>query len=105
MVQRLIDDTITTRLYEVYENKDKLFLVMELLSGGELFDRIIEKGNYTEKNACILMKQVLLGLKCMHDRNIIHRDIKPENLIFKDKESYDIRIVDFGLSEFVNDPE
>lgn len=41
----------------------------------------------------------------MHDRNIIHRDIKPENLIFKDKESFDIRIVDFGLSEFVNDPE
>lgn len=41
----------------------------------------------------------------MHKRNIIHRDIKPENLIFKDKESYDLRIVDFGLSEFVNDPD
>ena len=41
----------------------------------------------------------------MHDNNIIHRDLKPENLIFKCKDSYDIRIVDFGLSEFVNDVE
>lgn len=78
---------------------------MELLSGGELFDRIIQKGNYTEKHACILMKQLLTGLKGMHDRNLIHRDIKPENLMFKDKEAFDLRIVDFGLSEFVEDPD
>jgi serine/threonine protein kinase len=41
----------------------------------------------------------------MHDRNLIHRDIKPENLMFKDKEAFDLRIVDFGLSEFVEDPD
>ena len=41
----------------------------------------------------------------MHENNIIHRDLKPENMIFKSKDSYDIRIVDFGLSEFVNDSE
>jgi serine/threonine protein kinase len=41
----------------------------------------------------------------LHDKKIIHRDLKPENLIFKDKDHYDIRIVDFGLSEFIDDPE
>ena len=41
----------------------------------------------------------------LHSQNIIHRDLKPENLIFKDKEHYEIKIVDFGLSEFINDPD
>lgn len=56
LVQRLIDNEVTTRLYEVYESSDKIYLIMELLNGGELFDRIIEKGNYNEKHACIIMK-------------------------------------------------
>ena len=93
------------RLYEVFESDCNVYLVQELLSGGELFDRIIQKGNYTERDACVLISQVLQGLETIHKLQIIHRDIKPENLIFKDRKGYEVKLVDFGLSEFVKDPD
>lgn len=56
LIQRLIDDSITTKLYEVYENKDYIYFVMELLQGGELFDRIIDIGSYKESDACFIFR-------------------------------------------------
>ena len=102
---RLSDAPQTVKLYEVFESENHIYLIIELLSGGELFDRIIQKGNYTERDACILISQVLKGLEEIQKLSIIHRDIKPENLMFKDRKSYELKLVDFGLSEFVKDPD
>jgi len=87
-------------LLEVFEDKTKVFLVMDLVTGGELFDRIVEKGSYSEKDAADLIKQVLSAVAYMHEEGVVHRDLKPENLLYysPDVESK-IMISDFGLSK------
>jgi len=72
---------------------------MELITGGELFDRIIELRHYSEKDASKVMYQALSGLKHMHEQNLIHRDLKPENLLLASKEpGADVKLADFGFA-------
>lgn len=89
------------KLYEHYETPDKIFMVQDLLSGGELFDRIIEQTFFSEKEAARVVKQIASALIYLHDRDIVHRDLKPENLLLTDKskDHYDIKIIDFGLAK------
>uniref|UniRef100_UPI00358F9A9D calcium/calmodulin-dependent protein kinase type 1-like isoform X2 n=1 Tax=Myxine glutinosa TaxID=7769 RepID=UPI00358F9A9D len=87
-------------LEEIYENTTHLYLVMQLVSGGELFDRIVERGFYTEKDASQLIQQVLRAVSYLHQSGIVHRDLKPENLLyFSPDEDSKIMISDFGLSK------
>jgi len=87
-------------LLEVFEDKTKVFLVMELVTGGELFDRIVEKGSYSEKDAADLIRQVLSAVSYMHEEGVVHRDLKPENLLYYSPEpDSKIMISDFGLSK------
>lgn len=103
---RRLDNNNIIKLYEVHENENFIYLVLELLHGGELFERIIKKGIYTEKDASILMSKLLCALDAMHVKNIMHRDIKPENLILKDMDNnYDVKIADFGLATVVTQGE
>lgn len=72
---------------------------MEYMRGGELFDRIIEKQFYSERETKIVLIQILKAVKYCHENNIIHRDIKPENLLYKnDSDDSVIKIADFGLA-------
>ena len=59
-------------------------MVLELVDGGELFDRIVERGCYTEADAVICLKQILSAIDYLHKMNIVHRDLKPENLLYAD---------------------
>jgi len=87
-------------LLEVFEDKTKVYLVMELVTGGELFDRIVEKGSYSEKDAADLIKQVLSAVAYMHEEGVVHRDLKPENLLYYSPDADSkIMISDFGLSK------
>ena len=87
-------------LLEVHVDETNVYLVMELVNGGELFDRIVEKGWYTEKDAACLIKQVLSAVAYMHNEGVIHRDLKPENLLYHSTdEDSKIMITDFGLSK------
>jgi serine/threonine protein kinase len=84
---------------EIFEGPDKFFVVMELVTGGELFDRIIELQRYSEKEAVHVMLQALSGLKHMHDSKIAHRDLKPENLLLSSKEPHaNVKVADFGFA-------
>ncbi|XP_077385226.1 calcium/calmodulin-dependent protein kinase type 1 isoform X2 [Festucalex cinctus] len=95
-----IKHTNIVTLEEIFESKSHLYLVMQLVSGGELFDRIIEKGFYTEKDASKLIQQILDAVKYLHDMGIVHRDLKPENLLYYSMdEDSKIMISDFGLSK------
>jgi len=87
-------------LYEMYETKKKVYMVLELLTGGELFDRVVAKGSYSEKQAADLIKSVAGAIKYLHGIGIIHRDLKPENLIYASTtKDAPIKITDFGLAK------
>ncbi len=81
------------QLYEVYEEKEFCYLVTELMAGGELFDRIIEKKTFSEKEARSCCRCVLGALEYMHAKRVAHRDLKPENLLLavRNKESWRFR--------------
>ena len=88
-------------LFEMFETNKKIYMVMELLTGGELFDRIVQKGSYSEKEASECIASVTSAIQYLHNTGIVHRDLKPENLIYlsPDLES-PIKITDFGLAKF-----
>ncbi|KAG9477821.1 hypothetical protein GDO78_013023 [Eleutherodactylus coqui] len=87
-------------LQDIHESPTHLYLAMELVTGGELFDRIIERGYYTEKDASQLIQQVLDAVQYLHNMGIVHRDLKPENLLYATPfEESKIMISDFGLSK------
>ncbi|XAR63569.1 Calcium/calmodulin-dependent protein kinase [Bertholletia excelsa] len=86
-------------LYDVCEDQGGIHLVLELCSGGELFDRIVAQKRYTEVEAAAVVRQIASGLDAIHRANIVHRDLKPENCLFLDeREDSELKIMDFGLS-------
>ncbi|KAK4483389.1 hypothetical protein RD792_010575 [Penstemon davidsonii] len=86
---------------EVYEDKEAIYLVMELCEGGELFDRIVGKGHYTERAAALVTKTIIEVVKVCHEHGVIHRDLKPENFLYaNDGENAQLKAIDFGLSIF-----
>lgn len=90
-------------LVDYFETLNNLYLVTDLCTGGELFDRICDRGNYYEKDAAHIVRVVAEAVKYLHDQGIVHRDLKPENLLFRDKsEDADLLIADFGLSRVVD---
>ncbi len=97
------------KLTEVYEEGFDFFIVTELVRGGELFDRIVSKSYYTEKEARDLIRVFLETMKYLHEKGIVHRDIKPENLLLRSEDDdTDIALADFGFAKRVvelNDKE
>ncbi|CAN1315172.1 Calcium-dependent protein kinase 29 [Linum perenne] len=87
-----------------YEDKDNLHLVMEVCSGGELFDRIIAKGSYSEKEAAKVIRQIVNVVHVCHFMGVMHRDLKPENFLLASKDDdAPIKATDFGLSVFIEE--
>ncbi|CAD5175576.1 calcium-dependent protein kinase 10-like [Musa acuminata AAA Group] len=86
---------------EAYEDAVAVHVVMELCAGGELFDRIIQKGHYTERKAAELAKVIVGVVEACHSMGVMHRDLKPENFLFVNQmEDARLKTIDFGLSIF-----
>uniref|UniRef100_A0A480ZWI0 calcium/calmodulin-dependent protein kinase n=1 Tax=Sus scrofa TaxID=9823 RepID=A0A480ZWI0_PIG len=99
VLKKIKHENIVT-LEDIYESSTHYYLVMQLVSGGELFDRILERGVYTERDASLVIRQVLAAVKYLHENGIVHRDLKPENLLYlTPEENSKIMITDFGLSK------
>ncbi|NWV27600.1 KPSH1 kinase, partial [Origma solitaria] len=98
-VLRRVRHTNIIQLIEVFETQDRVYMVMELATGGELFDRIIAKGSFTERDATRVLQMVLDGVRYLHTLGITHRDLKPENLLYYHPGTDSkIMITDFGLA-------
>ncbi|XP_048359918.1 calcium/calmodulin-dependent protein kinase type IV isoform X1 [Sphaerodactylus townsendi] len=92
------------KLKEIFETPTEISLVLELVTGGELFDRIVEKGYYSERDAADAVKQILEAVAYLHANGIVHRDLKPENLLYATPApDAPLKIADFGLSKIVAD--
>ena len=80
------------------------FTYFRICKGGELFDEILQRGKFSERDGAVLMKQVLSCINYCHQANIVHRDLKPENILLEQNKEFDqIKIIDFGTS-LVYDP-
>lgn len=91
-------------LYEMFETSKKIYMILELLTGGELFDRIVAKGSYSEKEAADVIRSVASAISYLHSIGVVHRDLKPENLIYATPAAdAPIKITDFGLAKFRSD--
>ncbi|XP_055790937.1 serine/threonine-protein kinase BRSK2 isoform X1 [Salvelinus fontinalis] len=95
-ILKLIEHPHVLKLHDVYENKKYLYLVLEHVSGGELFDYLVKKGRLTPKEARKFFRQIISALDFCHIHSICHRDLKPENLLLDEKNN--IRVADFGMA-------
>ncbi|KAK9390800.1 kinase-like domain-containing protein [Lipomyces mesembrius] len=85
-----------------FESKDKYYIVTQLATGGELFDRIVERGKYTEKDAVKTVSEILDAVDYLHSQNIVHRDLKPENLLYLHPENDSALVLaDFGIAKML----
>ncbi|XP_068008816.1 serine/threonine-protein kinase DCLK3 isoform X1 [Melanerpes formicivorus] len=93
-------------LIEVYETEAEIYLILEYVPGGDLFDAIIESVKFTEHDAAVMITDLCEALVYIHSKNIVHRDLKPENLLVQHNadKSTTLKLADFGLAKLVTKP-
>jgi serine/threonine-protein kinase HSL1, negative regulator of Swe1 kinase len=96
VIMKLIEHPNIINLYDIWENRGELYLVLEYVPGGELFDYVSSNGALPEEEAVRLFRQIIAGLSYCHRFNICHRDLKPENILLDDQRN--IKLADFGMA-------
>ncbi|CAL5356694.1 unnamed protein product [Camellia sinensis] len=100
-ILKLFSHPHVVRLYEVIETRSKIYVVMEYMNSGDLFDYITENGRVQEDEARHFFQQIISGVECCHLHMVVHRDLKPENLLLNSE--HNLKIADFGLSNIMRD--
>lgn len=99
-----LDHPNILKMYEFFEDEKRYYIVTDICKGGELFDEIVARGKFSERDASLLMKQVLSCINYCHQNSIVHRDLKPENILLEQNKEFDqIKIIDFGTSLVVDE--
>lgn len=95
-----LDHPNIIKMYEAFEDADKIYVVQEILNGSELFDFVTSKSNFSEQDASSILQQIMKVLCYIHNQNIVHRDIKPENIYLEKRygQELHIKIVDFKIA-------
>ncbi|KAJ5699076.1 hypothetical protein N7462_001081 [Penicillium macrosclerotiorum] len=96
VIMKLIEHQNVISLYDVWENRGELYLVLEYVEGGELFDYVSNNGPLPEEEAVRLFRQIIAGLGYCHRFNICHRDLKPENILLD--ANHNVKLADFGMA-------
>ncbi|ELP87397.1 myosin light chain kinase, putative [Entamoeba invadens IP1] len=99
VMKKLSNHPNVVKLYDVFEDDKTILMVIEFMSGGELYDQIIQRGSFTEADASDIVYQILSALCYIHSNGIGHRDLKPENLLCSTPKGDIVKIADFGLSK------
>lgn len=98
-LMKKLDHPNILKIYEVYETKHSIYLVIELLEGGEIIKRIKDKTKLQHQDIARIMRSILSSLDHIHSKNIMHRDLKPENILLRKKNDlFNLVIADFGLA-------
>ena len=97
MITQSISSPYIVKLHYAFQTTTKLYFVLDFMNGGDLFYHILNKFKFKEKKVIKIAAQVLLGLKCLHENNIIYRDLKPMNILLDKKGN--VKLTDFGLSK------
>jgi len=102
LVLEKTDHPNITRVFEILEDKTSYWVVMELIEGGNLLDKIIDCNKFNEDHACFIVHQIMLAVNYMHLQNVMHRDLKLENIMCRSKDLTDfhVKLTDFGFSTF-----
>ena len=91
------------RTKEIYDTPNFTYIVMECMSGGELFDRIVDMGSYTELEAKTAFWDIMSAISYCHSHGVVHRDLKPENILYTSAApDADLKLADFGLADVIN---
>eukprot|EP00466_Bigelowiella_natans_P011546 jgi/Bigna1/78442/fgenesh1_pg.54_\ len=91
------------QFYEAFQDESRVYICMEYVRGGELFDQLVKHGRYSERRAAQIIRGLILGLSHIHKAGIAHCDIKPENVMFASNgQDSDVKIIDFGMSQRVS---
>jgi serine/threonine protein kinase len=105
-IMRKLNHEHTIKLFELHESENSVYLVLELVKGGELVSRLKSATNYSEMEVKMLLKNFLSALVHVHKNKIMHRDLKPENILLRNQtDLYDIVLADFGLAAFMTEEE
>ena len=105
-ILKSLDHPNILKVYEFYSSDKYVYIINELCTGGELFDKIVDVKYFSESAACNIMRQLLSAIAYCHEKGVIHRDLKPENILIesseeKDKEFFHIKVIDFGTCEIL----
>lgn len=104
IMQHLSGEPNIVEFRGAYEDRQNVHVVMELCSGGELFDRITAKGSYSERSAAAIGRAIINVVYACHFMGVMHRDLKPENFLFSSRdEDSQLKVTDFGLSVFIEE--
>jgi len=102
-IMKKLDHPNILRIYEVFQDQKRYYLITELCTGGELFDEIAKKSVFSEKDAAIIIEQILEAISYCHSKSIVHRDLKPENILIDSANKNNIKVIDFGTSQKMNE--
>ncbi|EXF81500.1 hypothetical protein CFIO01_10323 [Colletotrichum fioriniae PJ7] len=95
-ILKLVDHPNVMKVYDIWENRSEIYLVLEYVEQGDLFDYINTNGRFTEEGAMFLFRQMMSALQYCHSFNICHRDLKPENILLTPDNK--VKIADFGMA-------
>jgi len=97
-IMRRVNHKNILKLFDVFDSEEFIYIVTEFVSGGELFDQIVQTGGLPESRAAPIIKQIVSAVRHLHTLNIVHRDVKPENILLTDDEHTQVKLCDFGLA-------
>lgn len=97
-ILKQLDHPSICRVIDIFEDNKKFYFVQEYLSGGGLFDSLIQNVGFTENASASIIKQVLSAVTFLHSKSIAHRDIKPDNILFESNDALNVKLLDFGNS-------
>lgn len=98
-IMKKLDHPNILKLYEVFQDQKRFYLVTELCTGGELYEEISKKRVFPEDEAAEVIQQILEAIAYCHANHIVHRDLKPENLLIDQQSCVELKVIDFGTSQ------